>query len=58
MLHRYPGPDESSWSRAPDDYPGFLREPGPPRAVWLKIEPTWLKTFNFSYGDGPYSAGN
>jgi nitroimidazol reductase NimA-like FMN-containing flavoprotein (pyridoxamine 5'-phosphate oxidase superfamily) len=57
MLHRYLGPDESAWSTAPDDYPGYLREPGPPGAVWLKIEPTSLRTFNFSYATGPYAAG-
>jgi nitroimidazol reductase NimA-like FMN-containing flavoprotein (pyridoxamine 5'-phosphate oxidase superfamily) len=55
MLHRYLGPDEASWSTAPDDYPGYLREPGPPGAVWLKIKPTTLKTFNFSYVDGPFA---
>lgn len=55
MLHRYIGPDESKWSTAPDDYPGYLREPGPPGAVWLKIKPTMLKTFNFSYAGSPYA---
>lgn len=56
MLHRYLGPDEASWSTAPDNYPGYLQEPGPPGAVWLKIKPTSLKTFNFSYANGPYAA--
>ena len=55
MLHRYLGPDEASWSTAPDDYPGYLRESGPPGAVWLKIKPTSLKTFNFSYAGSPYA---
>jgi nitroimidazol reductase NimA-like FMN-containing flavoprotein (pyridoxamine 5'-phosphate oxidase superfamily) len=58
MLHRYLGPDEASWSTAPDDYPGYLREPGPPGAVWLKIKPTTLKTFNFSYVGGPFAPDN
>jgi nitroimidazol reductase NimA-like FMN-containing flavoprotein (pyridoxamine 5'-phosphate oxidase superfamily) len=49
MLHRYLGPDEASWSTAPDDYPGYLREPGPPGAVWLKLTPKKLLPFNFSY---------
>lgn len=49
MLHRYLGPDEASWSTAPDDYPGYLREPGPPGAVWLKLVPRKLSPFNFSY---------
>jgi hypothetical protein len=56
MLHRYLGPDESSWSNSPDDYPAYLREPGPPGAVLLRMEPVWLKTFNFSYADSPYAA--
>ena len=55
MLHRYLGPDEARWSSAPDDYPGYLREPGPPGAVWLKIKPTTLKTFNFSYANSVYA---
>lgn len=55
MLHRYLGPDESKWSTAPDDYPGYLRDPGPPGAVWLKLKPTTLKTFNFSYADSAYA---
>lgn len=55
MLHRYLGPDESSWSTSPDDYPGYLREPGPPGAVWLKIKPTMLRGMNFSYAGSPYA---
>jgi hypothetical protein len=42
-----------SWSTAPDDYPRYLREPGPPGAVWLKTVPSSLKTFNFSYATSP-----
>ena len=49
MLHRYLGSDEASWSSAPDDYRGYLREPGPPGAVWLKLKPKKLLPFNFSY---------
>jgi nitroimidazol reductase NimA-like FMN-containing flavoprotein (pyridoxamine 5'-phosphate oxidase superfamily) len=49
MLHRYLGPDESSWSTKPDDYPGYVREPGPPGAQWLKLKPRKLLPFNFSY---------
>ena len=49
MLHRYLGPDESKWSTKPDDYPGYLREPGPPGAVWLKLAPRKLLPFNFSF---------
>lgn len=56
MLHRYLGPDESSWSTAPDNYPGYLQDPGPPGAVWLKIEPKKFLTFNFSYENSPYAA--
>ena len=49
MLHRYLGPDEANWSTKPDDYPGYLREPGPPGAVWLKLTPRKLLPFNFSF---------
>jgi hypothetical protein len=49
MLHRYLGPDEASWSSAPDDYRGYLRDAGPPGAVWLKVKPASMKLFNFSY---------
>lgn len=49
MLHRYLGTDEASWSSEPDDYRGYLRDDGPPGAVWLKIKPTTFKPFNFSY---------
>lgn len=53
MLHRYLGPDEGTWSAAPDDYPGYLREPGPPGAKWLKLHPKKLLPFNFSYAERP-----
>ena len=53
MLHRYLGPDESAWSTAPDDYPGYLREPGPPGAAWLKMKPKKLLPFNFSFQKKP-----
>ncbi|MET0984469.1 MAG: pyridoxamine 5'-phosphate oxidase family protein [Steroidobacteraceae bacterium] len=49
MLHRYLGPNEASWSTNPDDYPGYLRPPGPPGASWLKLKPRKLLPFNFSY---------
>ena len=55
MLHRYLGSDEACWSKAPDDYSGYLREPGPPGAVWLKIKPKMFKLFNFSYASSPYA---
>ena len=55
VLHRYLGEDESAWSTSPDNYPGYVSEPGPPGAVWLRIEPTFLKTFNFSYARSPYA---
>jgi hypothetical protein len=32
------------------------REPGPAGAVWLRIEPKSLKTFNFGYATSPYVA--
>ena len=57
MLQRYLGSNEALWSKAPDDYPGYLREPGPPGAVWLKIKPTLFKAFNFSYANSPYAPG-
>ena len=56
MLHRYLGPDEASWSTAPDNYPGYLATPGPPGAVWLKIKPKMFKAFNFSYATSQYAA--
>jgi nitroimidazol reductase NimA-like FMN-containing flavoprotein (pyridoxamine 5'-phosphate oxidase superfamily) len=49
MLHRYLGPDEESWSDAPDDYRGYLRDGGPPGAVFLRVEPRKLTAMNFSY---------
>ena len=55
MLTRYMGPDESKWSSSPTDYPGFIRDGGPPGAVWLKIKPRKLLTFNFSYSHSPYA---
>jgi hypothetical protein len=57
MLERYLGPDESTWSSSPTDYPGFLRDGGPPGAVWLKIKPRKFVTYNFSYTNSPYAAG-
>lgn len=57
MITRYLGPDESSWSTSPDNYPAYLQEPGPPGAVWLKIKPAKLLTFNFSYENSPFAAG-
>lgn len=49
MLHRYLGPDEESWSDAPDDYRGYLRDGGPPGAVLLRVEPRKVIGLNFSY---------
>ena len=50
MLIRYLGPDQSQWSTTPDDYPGYLRDGGPPGAVWLKLNAKKVLTFNFSFG--------
>ena len=50
MLVRYLGADESTWSTKPDDYPGYLRDGGPPGAVWLRLRPEKVLTFNFSFG--------
>jgi Pyridoxamine 5'-phosphate oxidase len=49
MLHRYLGPDEEAWSSEPDDYRGYLREPGPPGITWLKLTPRRLIAQNFSF---------
>lgn len=49
MLHRYLGPNEAAWSTKPDDYPGYLRAPGPPGAQWLRLKPRKFLPFNFSY---------
>ena len=50
MLVRYLGADESTWSTTPDDYPGYLRDGGPPGLVWLQLKPKKVLAFNFSYG--------
>lgn len=50
MLDRYLGSDESKWSTKPDDYPGYLRDGGPPGVVWLKMVPKRILSFNFSFG--------
>ncbi len=50
MLVRYLGADESTWSTKPDDYPGYLRDGGPPGAVWLRLKPKRILAFNFSFG--------
>jgi hypothetical protein len=49
MLTRYHGPDASKWSTSPADYPSFIQNSGPQGAVWLKLMPRKLLTFNFSY---------
>ena len=49
MLHRYLGPDEESWSDAPDDYRAYLRDGGPPGAVLLKMTPRKVIGLNFTY---------
>jgi nitroimidazol reductase NimA-like FMN-containing flavoprotein (pyridoxamine 5'-phosphate oxidase superfamily) len=49
LLYRYLGPDEESWSDAPDDYRGYLRDDGPPGAVFLRLQPAKLTALNFSY---------
>lgn len=49
MLHRYLGPDEDSWSDAPDDYRGYLRDGGPPGAKLLRLKPRKLIALDFSY---------
>jgi nitroimidazol reductase NimA-like FMN-containing flavoprotein (pyridoxamine 5'-phosphate oxidase superfamily) len=55
MLERYMGRDQSTWSTAPTDYPGYLRDGGPPGAVWLKIRPKKFVAYNFSYLHSPYA---
>ncbi len=50
LLSRYLGPDESTWSTEPDNYPGYLQTPGPPGIVFLKIVPRKLVGYNFTYG--------
>jgi hypothetical protein len=55
MLERYMGPDQSTWSTAPTDYRGYLRDGGPPGAVWLKITPKKFVAYNFSYSHSPYA---
>ena len=50
MLIRYLGDDVSKWSTKPDDYQAYIRDDGPPGAVFLKINPKRLLTFNFSFG--------
>ena len=49
MLVRYLGEDQSTWSTTPDDYPGYLRNGGPPGLVWLKLNAPKILSFNFSY---------
>jgi nitroimidazol reductase NimA-like FMN-containing flavoprotein (pyridoxamine 5'-phosphate oxidase superfamily) len=49
MLHRYLGPDEASWSDAPDDYRAYLAGDGPPGAKLLKLVPRKLIGLNFTY---------
>jgi Pyridoxamine 5'-phosphate oxidase len=49
LLHRYLGPNEDQWSSAPDDYRGYLRQPGPPGISWIHLTPRKLLTFDFSY---------
>lgn len=50
MLVRYLGEDQSKWSTTPDDYPGYLRDGGPPGLVWLKLNAARILSFNFSFG--------
>ena len=52
LMYRYLGPDEAAWPSKPDDYRGFLADPGPPGISWLKLKPTTFKSFNFSFQDG------
>ena len=56
MMTRYMGPDESKWSNSPTDYPGFVRDGGPPGAVLLKLKPKKLVANNFSYTRSPFAA--
>ena len=49
LLHRYLGPDEESWSDSPDDYRSYLRDGGPPGAVFLRLQPAKVTALNFSY---------
>ena len=49
LLYRYLGPDEDAWSDSPDDYRSYLRDGGPPGAVFLRLEPVKMTALNFSY---------
>jgi nitroimidazol reductase NimA-like FMN-containing flavoprotein (pyridoxamine 5'-phosphate oxidase superfamily) len=49
LLSRYLGPDETTWSTEPDNYPGYLQTPGPPGIVFLRVVPTKLVGLNFTY---------
>lgn len=49
LLSRYLGPDTSTWSTEPDNYPGYLETPGPPGIVFLKVVPKKLVGLNFTY---------
>jgi hypothetical protein len=50
MLRRYLGSEEDSWSDSPDDYRAYIRDGGPPGGVLLRLEPSKMIGFNFSYG--------
>jgi hypothetical protein len=49
MMYRYLGPDENSWSQAPDDHRQYVRDAGPAGARLLRLEPRRLVGLNFSY---------
>jgi hypothetical protein len=49
MLHRYLGADESTWSDAPDDYRGYVRDGGPPGGALLRMVPRKLTGLDFTY---------
>jgi hypothetical protein len=57
MLHRYLGPDETSWSDAPDDYRAYLRDGGPEGGVLLRLVPRKLIALDFSYARVREAAG-
>lgn len=54
-MARYRGPDVSTWSTSPTNYPALLQEPLPPGLAFIKLTPTVLKGFNYSFTRSPYA---
>jgi hypothetical protein len=53
-MARYRGPDVSTWSTSPVNYPSLLEEPLPPGLKFIKLKPKVLKGYNYSYSRSPY----